>query len=99
MMPKEVHKIRFLELNPEFFEPYVKSRVEEALREAERSEEYRFYGGETSRLGLKLMEPACERRQEMFAEYENAFVAQEVEENRCCYLRGLCDGLEYASAD
>jgi hypothetical protein len=43
MLPKEVRGIRFLEMHPQFFEPFIQSRINEALGESKKSEEFNLY--------------------------------------------------------
>jgi hypothetical protein len=68
MLPKEVRGIRLFQLHPEFFEPFIQARIDDAMWEVKKSEDYRMNEANLIFLSEKLSASICEEQKKLFFE-------------------------------
>jgi hypothetical protein len=96
MLPKEVCGIRFLEMYPEFFEPFIQFRIDEAYGNLSKSEEYHDQNIRIDILSKELLSCICKEQKKIFLDYDAVCMDLKDSEIRACYITGLQDGIEYA---
>jgi hypothetical protein len=96
MLPKEVSGIRFLQLYPQFIESFIDERVSEAYQDVRKSDEYASHELQSELIYRELSDLICEQQKQLLFKLDSVINDMRGEEDRCCYLKGLQDGLEYA---
>ena len=99
MLPDTIHGVRFLELYPEYTEPFIDARLSVVLLEITKDEKHASKIGTRIALWSRLFNLVCPQQKEILFELDNIGNDIGSDETRACYLQGWQDGLRYAGKE